>query len=110
MAVNRRLAREHYKLLRNKPFFDQIVDYLSGKLHGGSPVVAMAFTGNKAVNKCRAIAGATNPEDADPRSVRGKLGRVTTKGVFENLVHVSGNTKESARELKLWFKKHELLD
>ncbi|MBF0512232.1 MAG: hypothetical protein HQL13_07910 [Candidatus Omnitrophica bacterium] len=65
--------------------------------------------GDEVVLKCRTIAGATNPEEADPKSVRGKFGRVTTKGVFENLVHVSSDPREARREIALWFKKNELL-
>ena len=109
VQVPARLARAHYGHLKDKFFFREIVSYLMGDLHGKSPVVAMVFTGKDAVVKCRAIAGSTNPEDADPKSVRGKFGRVTTKGVFENLVHVSSDDKEAVREIALWFKKNELL-
>ena len=72
-----------------------------GNLHGKNPVVAMVFTGPEAIAKCRTIAGATNPEEARHKSVRGKFGRVTTKGVFENLVHVSSDLKEARREIAL---------
>lgn len=109
VKVSRRLAREHYKLLGDKFFFKEIVAYLSGELHQGAPVVAMVLAGRNAVKQSRRIAGATNPEEADPRSVRGKFGRITTKGVFENLIHVSSSPREAAREIKLWFKKSELL-
>jgi len=109
VQVSPSLARAHYGHLRDQFFFKEIVSYLMGDLHGGSPVVAMVYTGPGAVAKCRRIAGATNPEEADPRSVRGKFGRVTTKGVFENLVHVSSDTKEARREIALWFKKSEVL-
>jgi len=109
VQVSTRLAQEHYGHLRDKFFFKEIVKYLMGELHGKNPVLAMVFTGKEAVKKCRVIAGATNPEEADPKSVRGKFGRVTTKGVFENLVHVSSDDKEACREIALWFKKSELL-
>ena len=109
VQVSSKLAQAHYGHLCEKPFFKEIVSYLIGDLHGGNPVVAMVFTGAGAVAKCRCIAGATNPEEANPKSVRGKFGRVTTKGVFENLVHVSSDIKESRREIALWFKKSELL-
>ena len=109
VQVSPRLARAHYGHLREKFFFKEIVSYLMGDLHGKNPVVAMVYTGVDAVAKCRHIAGATNPEEADPKSVRGKFGRVTTKGIFENLVHVSSDTKEARREIALWFKKNELL-
>ena len=109
VQVTPKLAQAHYGHLRGKFFFKEIVNYLTGELHGKNPVVAMVFTGQKAIHKCRGIAGATNPEEADPRSVRGKFGRVTTKGVFENLVHVSSDAKEARREIDLWFKKKEIL-
>jgi nucleoside-diphosphate kinase len=109
IQVSSRLAQAHYGHLSEKAFFKEIVSYLTGDLHGKNPVVAMVYTGVDAVAKCRRIAGATNPEEADPKSARGKWGRVTTKGVFENLVHVSSDVKEARREIALWFKKGELL-
>ncbi len=108
VQVPLKLAQAHYGHLRQERFFKEIVSYLTGDLHGGHPVVAMVFTGPEAIAKCRRIAGATNPEEADPRSVRGKFGRVTTKGVFENLVHVSSGPDEARREIALWFNKKEL--
>jgi nucleoside-diphosphate kinase len=56
----------------------------------------------------RDIAGATNPEEADLQSVRGAMGRITTQGVFENLIHVSLDHKEACREIKLWFSPDEI--
>jgi len=109
VQVPLKLAQAHYGHLRDKFFFKEIVSYLMGDLHGKNPVIAMVFTGHNAVVKSRRIAGATNPEEADPKSARGKFGRVTTKGVFENLVHVSSDTKEARREIALWFNKKELL-
>jgi nucleoside-diphosphate kinase len=109
VQVSLKLAQSHYGHLRDKFFFKEIVSYLMGDLHGKSPVVAMVYTGIDAVANARRIAGATNPEEAYPKSVRGKFGRVTTKGVFENLVHVSSDDKEARREIALWFKKNEVL-
>ena len=109
VKVNSSLARAHYMLLKDKFFFPQIVSYLEGKLHENAPVLAMVYEGDNAIAKCRKIAGATNPEEADPQTIRGKYGRITTKGVYENVVHVSSNARESAREIKLWFKKTELV-
>jgi len=110
VQVSSRLAQSHYGHLREKIFFKEIVRYLMGDLHGKNPVIAMVFTGQDAVAKARAMAGATNPEEAFPKTVRGKFGRVTTKGVFENLVHVSSDIKEARREISLWFKRSELLN
>jgi nucleoside-diphosphate kinase len=105
----RQLAQAHYHHLRQEKFFPEIVDYLTGDLHAGHCVVAMVLAGPGAVKKCRRIAGATNPEEASPKSVRGKFGRITTQGVFENVVHVSSEPQEARREIALWFRKNELL-
>ncbi len=102
-------AQKHYTLLKDKFFYNQIVQYLTGKFNDGQPVVAMVFQGRGAIKKCRQIAGATNPEEAHPKSVRGKYGRITTKGLFENVVHVSSSPDEARREIALWFKKSELI-
>ena len=109
VQVQESLAQKHYQHLKKKFFFKQIVGYLCGKLHDGEPVIAMVLTGEESIAKCRKIAGATNPEDADPISIRGKYGRVTTKGLYENLVHVSSSKAEARREIKLWFKKEALI-
>lgn len=104
-----KMAKKHYELLKDKFFYGQIVEYLTGKFNAGYPVVAMVFEGKGAIKKCRQIAGATNPEEAHPKSVRGKYGRITTKGLFENIVHVSSSRVECRREIVLWFKKSELI-
>jgi nucleoside-diphosphate kinase len=80
-----------------------------GDLHKHQDMVfAMVFTGEDSVRKGREIAGATNPELADPHSIRGSMGRVTTKGVFENVIHVSSDPVEGEREIKLWFTPEEV--
>ena len=106
---SKRLAQKHYEFLKDKFFYTQIVDYLTGNFHGGHPVIAFVLQGPGAVEKCRVIAGATNPEEARPHSIRGKFGRITTKGLYENVVHVSSSPEEARREIKLWFKKDELI-
>ena len=103
VKVSQKLAAEHYKHLKDKPFFEQLIQYLSGNLHEQKNVMALIYRGENAVKKCRDLAGATNPEEANPASIRGSCGRITTKGVFENVLHVSSNRKEAEREIKLWF-------
>lgn len=108
VRVTRELAETHYQHLSDKPFFDELIRFLMGDLHNHHKVLAMVFSGEEAVKKGREIAGATNPELADPHSLRGSLGRVTTKGVFENVVHVSSDSQEGEREIKLWFPPEEI--
>ena len=109
VQVDRELAEEHYRHLRNKPFFDDLIRYIQGQYHTRR-VLAMVYGGENAIEKVRRIAGATNPEEADPISIRGKYGRITTTGVYENALHASENVKEAEREIKLWFKPDEIVD
>jgi len=69
----------------------------------------LVYHGENAIKKVRKVIGETNPENAEPTSIRGKYGRITREGVFENVVHASENEKESEREIKLWFRPDELV-
>lgn len=106
-TVSRTLAEEHYKFLKDKPFFEELIRYLMGEYHT-KRVMALVYYGEDAIAKVRAICGGTNPEEADPVSIRGSFGRITTKGVFENVVHASANLEDAEREIKLWFKPEEI--
>jgi len=109
VRVSRPLAEEHYKHLKDKPFFNEIIKYLQGELHDRKKVLALVYWGKDAIKKCRDLAGATNPEEADPTSIRGSYGRITTSGVYENVIHVSSNEDEAQREIKLWFQPDEII-
>ena len=109
VRVSRSLAEEHYKHLKDKPFFGEIIKYLQGELHDRKKVLALVYWGKDAIKKCRDLAGATNPEEADPTSIRGSYGRITTSGVYENVIHVSSNEDEAQREIKLWFQPDEII-
>lgn len=101
--TTRELAREHYKHLSGEQFFNDTVSYFCGKFHKEKKLMAIIYYGEDAIKKCRKIAGATNPEEAAPDSIRGSYGRITTAGIYENVVHVSSDKKEAEREIKLWF-------
>jgi len=103
------LAREHYMYLAKEPFFEELMRYIKGELHERKKVMAMAYYGTGAIAKVREIAGATNPEEADAISIRGQYGRITTQGVYENVIHASANPSEAEREIKLWFEPHEVI-
>ncbi len=108
VTVTKELAEEHYKHLKDKPFFDELIRYIMGEFHTPR-IMALVYEGKDAVKEIRDIAGSTNPEEAHPESMRGKYGRITTGGVFENVIHASENKKEAEREVKLWFKPTELV-
>ena len=109
VRVSQALAETHYQQLRAKPFFAELVDYLQGKLHQTSSVLALVLRGERAIERVRQVTGATHPEKADPASLRGALGRMTTAGVMENVVHASADPHEAEREIGLWFQPGELL-
>jgi nucleoside-diphosphate kinase len=107
-GASRELAEDHYGALRDKPFFEEIVQYLMGSFHVPR-VMALVYYGEDAIKKVRAICGATNPEEAAPGTIRGSFGRITTKGVYENVIHASSNPEDAQREIKLWFAPNEIV-
>lgn len=109
VRVSRELAQEHYKHLKGKPFFEDLVKYIRGELHDRRKVMALVYWGKEAIKKCRELSGATNPEEAEATSIRGSYGRITTSGVYENVIHVSSNEDEAQREIKLWFEPDEII-
>ena len=110
--VSKELAEQHYaELKQSKPHvFENTLRYIMGEFHTNR-VFALVYKGKNAVEKVRNIAGKTNPEEADPITIRGKYGRINSKtGVFENVVHASDSPKSAEREIKLWFRDTELVD
>lgn len=108
VKVSRELADEHYKHLKDVPFYEELIKYIMGEYHKRK-VMALAYWGEDAIEKVRDICGKTNPEEADAVSIRGAYGRITTKGVYENVIHASASAKEAEREIKLWFEPDELI-
>ncbi|MCH8329339.1 MAG: nucleoside-diphosphate kinase [Nanoarchaeota archaeon] len=107
VQVTRELAEEHYQHLKEEKFFDELIKYIMGEFHV-KRVLALVYSGENAIKKVRKVVGITDPEKADPTSIRGKYGRITREGVFENVVHASENEKEAEREIKLWFRPEEI--
>ena len=94
MVVERDLAERHYAEHREKPFFADLVEFITG-----GPLVAMVFEGHEAVTAARQLIGATNPLEAAPGSIRGDYGLE----VQTNLVHGSDSAESAEREIGLWF-------
>ena len=112
VKVSRKLAEEHYRHLKEKPFFNDLIEYIQGKPYGADfeRVMSLVYRGPEAIARVRRIAGSTNPEEADPVSIRGSYGRITTKGVFENVIHASSDATDAEREIKLWFGPDEIAE
>ena len=94
MTVERELAEEHYAEHQGKPFFGDLVDFITG-----GPLVALVLEGHEAVVAARQVIGATNPLEAAPGSIRGEYGLE----VQTNLVHGSDSPESAARESALFF-------
>jgi len=94
MTVDRDLAERHYDEHREKPFFGDLVEFITG-----GPLVAMVLEGYEAVTAARQAIGATNPLDAAPGSIRGDFGLE----VQTNLVHGSDSPDSAVREIGLFF-------
>jgi nucleoside-diphosphate kinase len=101
MSVDRDLAERHYAVHRGKPFFEGLVNFISS-----GPLVAMTLEGLNAVAVCRAINGATRPQEAAAGTIRGDFALETG----QNLVHASDSLETAAHEIQLWFAPFELLD
>jgi nucleoside-diphosphate kinase len=109
VRVSTELAKKHYEHLKDKPFFNDVIKYIRGEFHQRRKVMALVYWGENAIEKCRSLAGATNPEEAESTTIRGSYGRITTRGVYENVIHVSANAGEAEREIKLWFNPDEVI-
>jgi nucleoside-diphosphate kinase len=109
VRVSKELAAEHYRHMKDKPFFEELIQYIQGTLHDRKKVMAMVYWGEDAITKIRQIAGATNPEEADSTTIRGSYGRITTKGLYENVLHTSSSEAEAEREIKLWFHPDDII-
>ena len=94
MDVDRELAQEHYAEHREKPFFEELVDFITA-----TPVVAMRVRGEGAIKAMRSLMGATNPAEAAPGTIRGDL----ALSMPDNLVHGSDSPQSAQRELGLFF-------
>jgi nucleoside-diphosphate kinase len=109
VRVSRELAEKHYEVHRSKPFYPELIDYIMGKLHKRQKVMALVYYGPEAIEKIRTICGNTNPEKAEPETIRGQYGRILTSGLFENVVHASDSIETAEREIKLWFEPQEII-
>ena len=109
VRVSTELAEKHYEAHKDKPFYNELIDYITGKLHKRHKVMALVYYGPNALEKIREICGNTNPELAEPESIRGQFGRILTSGIFENVVHASDTVEAAEREIKLWFEPHEII-
>jgi nucleoside-diphosphate kinase len=94
LTVDRSLAEEHYAEHTEKPFFGELVDFITS-----GPTMALVLEGAGAIATVRTTMGATNPADAAPGTIRGDL----SLSMPDNLVHGSDSPESAEREIGLWF-------
>ena len=94
LTVDRSLAEEHYAEHTEKPFFGELVDFITS-----GPTLALVLEGEGAITTVRTTMGATNPADAAPGTIRGDL----SLSMPDNLVHGSDSPESAQREIGLWF-------
>lgn len=94
MQVSRQLAEKHYEEHRDKPFFGELVSFITS-----GPVFAMVWEGQGAIAVVRQMMGKTNPQEAAPGTIRGDL----ALSIGMNVVHGSDSPESAAREIALWF-------
>jgi len=100
IRVSRELAEQHYAEHREKPFYPELVSFITS-----APVVAMVVEGPRAVEVVRKMMGKTNPLEAEPGTIRGDFGLSVTM----NLIHGSDSPASAAREIALFFREDELV-
>ena len=98
-SPTKQLLEEHYKDLKEKPFFPKLLEYM---LMG--PVVCMVWQGREVVKTGRKMLGATNPLNSEPGTIRGDYCIESGR----NIIHGSDSVESAEREIKLWFKPEEL--
>ena len=98
LQTPKELAQEHYAEHKDKPFFGELVDFITS-----GPVLAFVLDGKNAVTSVRTINGATNPVDATPGSIRGDYALT----MDSNVVHASDSVDSAAREIHLWFPEYK---
>lgn len=100
MKVSPELAEQHYDVHRDKPFFGNLVEFITS-----GPVVASVWEGEGVVAAARKIIGTTNPLNAEPGTIRGDYGI----SIGRNLIHASDAVETAQQEIKLWFREEELV-
>jgi nucleoside-diphosphate kinase len=94
VRVDRELASRHYEEHREKPFFGELVEFITS-----GPTLALVLEGESAIPVVRTTMGATNPADSSPGTIRGDL----ALAMPDNLVHGSDAPESARREIELWF-------
>jgi nucleoside-diphosphate kinase len=101
LHMDKALAERHYAIHADKPFFKDLVEYITS-----TPIIAAVFEAEGAVEKIRKIMGATDPAKAEPDTIRKDFGT----DIQRNSVHGSDSTETAEKEIRLFFTEDEIYD
>jgi len=101
MEIPQDLAKEHYGEHKEKPFFNDLIDYITS-----GPVLAMVIEGEECISLIRKMVGATNPKEADLGTVRGDY----ALDMGRNIIHASDSLESAKREIALFFEDSEVCE
>ncbi len=101
LHMDKALAQRHYDIHKDKPFFDNLVNYITS-----GPIIAIVFEGDKAIEVLRKTMGATDPAKAEAGTIRGDFGL----NIEHNCVHGSDCTETAAKEIRLFFSEDDICD
>ena len=101
LHIDTALAKRHYAMHSGKPFFEGLIKYITS-----TPVTAIIFQGENAVDVIRKTMGATDPALADPGTIRADFGT----DIQNNAVHGSDSLESAEKEIKLFFTEDEIFD
>lgn len=99
LHMDRALAERHYAIHRDKPFFENLVDYIIS-----TPIVVAVFTGENAVERIRKLMGATDPAKAADGTIRKDFGL----DIQQNSTHASDSPGNAEKEIEIFFSKQEI--
>jgi nucleoside-diphosphate kinase len=101
MSISRDLAEEHYGEHKERPFFGELVDFITS-----GPVFAMVWEGENVISTARQMMGSTNPKDAVQGTIRGDFGITVGK----NVIHGSDSSTSATREIGIFFNENEIVE
>lgn len=101
LHMDRTMAEQHYGIHRDKPFFNDLVEYITS-----TPIIACVFSGEDAIEHIRRVMGATDPGKAEAGTIRADFGL----DIQRNATHASDSAENGRKEIALFFKDEEIFD
>ena len=103
MNLDEAILKEHYAHLADKPFFPELLEYMTE-----GPIVGIVVSGTNVVQAIHNMAGATNPGEAEWGTIRGDYGREWPDGNLRNIIHTSDTVESANHEIGIWFPEFDI--